>query len=290
MKPLLEHLPPEGEESFFAKAFDLPYFATPWHYHHEFELVLIVKSQGKRFIGNYVSDFQDGDLTFLGPNLPHLYRNTPAYYEQNPAFRAQSIVIHFLEDSIGKDFLALPQAKKLHGLFERSHQGMDILAETKRVVSRKMRELLQTQGMERLIRLLDILNLLADTTDYALISDPGIVGHNPLDTDRLDAVFGYILQNFNGEIRLEEVANLVHMTRTSFCRFFRERTKRNFSSFLADVRLDHAAKLLAESNSSIVQISYCCGYNNLSNFNRQFKEKHGLSPREYRHAYACITK
>jgi AraC-like DNA-binding protein len=287
MKPLLEHLPLEGEESFFAKAFDLPHFSTPWHYHPEFELVLIVKSQGKRFIGNYVSDFQDGDVTFLGPNLPHLYRNTPSYYEQDPLCRAQSIVIHFLEDSIGKDFLALPQAKKLHGLFERSHQGMDILAETKRVVGRKMRELIQTQGMERLIRLLDILNLLADTADYALISDPGIVGHNPVDMDRLDTVFGYILQNFDREIRLEEVANLVHMTRTSFCRFFRERTKRNFSGFLTEVRLDHAAKLLAESNSSIVQISYSCGYNNLSNFNRQFKEKHGLSPREYRHAYAC---
>jgi AraC-like DNA-binding protein len=290
VKPLLEHLPTQGEESFFAKAFDLPYFATPWHYHPEFELVLVVKSQGKRFIGNYVSDFQDGDLTFLGPNLPHLYRNPPAYYEQNPALRAQSIVIHFREDSIGRDFLALPQAKKLHGLFERSHQGMDILGETKREVSRKMRELLGTQGMERLIRLLDILNVLADTTDYALISDPGIVGHNPVDTDRLDAVFGYILQNFNREIRLEEVADLVHMTRTSFCRFFKERTKRNFSGFLADVRLDHAAKLLAESNGSIVQISYACGYNNLSNFNRQFKEKHGVSPREYRHAYAGSTK
>ena len=282
MKAVLEHLPPEGEESFFAKAFDLPYFGTPWHYHPEFELVLVVKSQGKRFVGNFVSDFQEGDLTFLGPNLPHLYRNGPLYYDQTPSFRAQSIVVHFLESSLGADFLALPQARKFHRLFERSRQGMDILAATRELVSEKMRSLLQASGMKRLIGLLEILDILADTNDYALISEPGIVGNNALDTDSLNSVFQYVLQNFYRDITLEEVANLVHMTRTSFCRFFRERTKRNFFSFLADVRLNHAAKLLVETKDSVVQISYASGYNNLSHFNRQFKEKTGLCPRQYR--------
>jgi len=285
MKPVLEHLPPEGEESFFAKAFDLPYFGTPWHYHPEFELVLVVKSQGKRFIGNFVSDFQEGDLSFLGPNLPHLYKNRPIYYEPASLLRAQSIVIHFSESSLGADFLALPQARKFHRLFERSRQGMDILANTKRLVSERMMRLLQTSGMKRLICLLEILDILADTTEYTLISEPGIVGNNTLDTDRLNSVFQYVLQHFYREITLEEVADLIHMTRTSFCRFFRERTKRSFSSLLADVRLNHAAKRLIESKDSIVGISYACGYNNLSNFNRQFKAKTGLSPRQYRQTY-----
>ncbi|HEX8548409.1 MAG TPA: AraC family transcriptional regulator [Cytophagaceae bacterium] len=285
MKPVLEYLRPEAEESFFAKGFDLPYFGTPWHYHPEFELVMIVKSNGKRFIGNFVSDFQDGDITFLGPNLPHFYRNGPSYYKGDPAFRAHSIVIHFLEDSLGKDLLALPQVRKLRHLFERSQQGIDILGDTKKKVCEKMMKLLQLSGMKRLICLLEILELLADTTEYKLISGPGIVGNNALDTDRLNSIFQFVLENYTREITLEEVANKIHMTRTSFCRFFKERTKRTFSSLLMDVRLNQAAKLLMESKESIVQISYECGYSNLSNFNRQFKGKHNMSPREYRQTY-----
>lgn len=287
--PVLEHLPLDTDESFFAKAFDLPYFGTPWHFHPEFELVLVEKSQGKRFVGNSVSDFMDGDLSLFGPNLPHLYKNPQHYYEKNSNLRAHSIVIHFLEESIGKDFLALPQSKKIKSLLELSQQGIDILGETRNIVVKKMRILLEAHGIDRLIMLIQILNLLADTKEYKVISAPGIIGHNKLDTDRLDKIFQYILKNYHREIELEEVANLINMTRTSFCRFFKERTKRNFSSFLMDIRLDNAAKLLSTTTKSVSDVSFCCGYNNLSNFNRQFKDKFKTPPRQYRNSYEVIT-
>ena len=282
MKPVLEHLSPEKEESFFAESFDFPYFGTPWHYHPEFELVLILESHGKRLIGTNVSNFQKNDLTFLGPNLPHIYKNPEAYYAQGSALRARSIVIHFLEKSLGLDFLALPQTHKIIRLFELSKQGMDITGKTKEQVILKMKHLLQVKGMDRLICLLNILNQLANTTEYNLISRPGIIGHNQVDAERLNRIFQFMLQNFSRRITLEEVADLVCMTRTSFCRFFQEHTKRTFSSYLTDIRLSHASKLLRESTSNIAQISYECGYSNLSNFNRQFKHNFLLTPKEYR--------
>lgn len=285
MKPVLEYLPLEGHESFFAKEFNLPYFGTPWHYHREYELVLVIESQGKRFIGNVVSEFNSGYLTFLGPDLPHLYRNSPDYYQNNSSFRARSIVIHFIERSLGLDFLALPQMKKVNRLFELSKQGMDIYGETKRKVVLKMEELLQTSCLQRLICLLEILNILADSTEIRLISEPGIVGYNAFETERLNLVFQYMIENFNEDIQLEDVASLIHMTRCSFCRFLKDRTKRTFSNLLTEIRLNHAAKLLVESKADVIQIAYESGYNNMSNFNRQFKKKFLMSPKKYKVLY-----
>jgi AraC-like DNA-binding protein len=287
MTPLLEHLPPEGGESFFAQAFDLPYFATPWHYHPEFELVLVARSQGKRFIGNSVSDFHDEHLTFLGPNLPHLYKNPSCYYDNNPDYRAQSIVIHFSEPSLG-GLMQLPQAKRIRHLFGLSSQGMDITGVTKKTIIRKMYDLLEVKGMARLILLLDILHRLSATGDYTLLSDPGIIGQNSSDTERLDKVFQYTFRNYEKDINLEEVAALVYMTRTSFCRWFSQRTKKTFFTFLNNMRLNQAGKLLIETDRSIADITYHCGFNNLSNFNRQFKAMFLQSPKAYRQVYSKL--
>lgn len=285
MKPMLEHLEPAHQETFFASNFDYPYFGTPWHYHPEYELVLVVKSQGKRFVGNAVSEFKDGDLTLLGPNLPHLYRNPPEYYCGDPSFRAQSIVIHFTEKSLGADFVSLPQLQKVRRLFELSGQGIDFFGETKQQVIQQMYRLLNTLGFRRLIILMEILDMLSETQDYKLISGPGIVGHNAFESERLNSIFQYILKNFDKIIKLEDVAARVHMTRSSFCRFFREHTKRSFSDFLIDVRLGHAAKLLVEGKETVTEVAFRCGYNNLSNFNRQFKRKFDLTPKQYRELY-----
>ena len=111
-----------------------------------------------------------------------------------------------------------------------------------------------------------------------------------MDVDRMGKVFTYILQNFHKEIRLEDVAGLAYMTRTSFCRYFQERTKRTFSSVLTDVRLNHASKLLIENNLRVVDVAYKSGYTNLSNFNRQFKNKFSFNPKEYQRVFLANLK
>ena len=100
-KPLLQKLPLTFGSSFLIDRFESPYFDTPWHYHEEIEIVLCDGGFGKKFVGNHVSDYAEGDLAILGSNLPHWYRADDACYQhQKPA----SIVIHFLNDCFGKDF------------------------------------------------------------------------------------------------------------------------------------------------------------------------------------------
>ncbi|MHA4845063.1 AraC family transcriptional regulator [Flavitalea antarctica] len=285
MKPVLEHLPREAEESFVVKGFDYKYFPTPWHYHPEYELVLVLESSGKRFIGDHISDFSAGNLAFLGPNLPHLYRNDSEYYASRSKLRARSIVIHFLETSLGNDFLSLPEAKSLRSLFSKSARGLEVSGKTHKIVSEKMQELISVTGMRRWLTLAEILLILAESRDCKYISHETIIGHNSKESERLNKVFEFVLKRFDTEINISEVARLVNMAENSFSRYFSQRTRKTFSGFVNEIRLSHASKLLIETQKSISEICFECGFNNLSNFNRQFLQMYGLSPLSYRKQY-----
>ena len=285
MKPVLEYLPREEEESFVVKFFDYDYYPTPWHYHPEYELVLVTESTGKRFIGDNIQNFGPGDLVLIGANVPHLYRNDPAYYQPQSALRAKSIVIHFLTSSLGEDFLALPACKKIRDLLNKSAMGLQINDQANAEVTKQMHALLELKGMPRFMKLLDILSTLAETNDKEYISNHLIKGENMKESERLSKVFDYVMKNFLSDITIAEVAALVNMAENSFSRYFSQRTRKKFSAFVNEIRLSHASKLLTDTDQSVAEICFGSGFNNLSNFNRQFKELYGLSPLLYRKQY-----
>src|SRR3954465_14392375 len=145
MKPHIQKLPLSKESSFVADKFVTPYFETPWHYHSEYELVLIIKGKGKRFVGNHVSDYNEGNLTFLGPNLPHLFRK-----EYNDE-QGGALVIHFMEEFLGTGFHLIPEMQKIKLLFEKSRMGIHIQGTTRDAIERLMKDIIKLRGMNRLI-------------------------------------------------------------------------------------------------------------------------------------------
>lgn len=282
---MLEHLPLEAASSFVVKYFDYAYYPTPWHYHPEYEIVLVTESRGKRFIGDKISDFDKGDLALIGPNLPHLYRNDPNYYLPDSSLRAQSIVIHFLESALGEGFLELPETLKIRKLLERALYGLDIKGETNRQVSERLYEMLDLNGFERLLKLLEILHIFSESDECLPISGAGMAGHNEQDNERINRVFEFVMQHFAEDIRVSEAARLVNMSDNAFSRYFRHRTRKTFSSFLSEIRLGHAGKLLVEEEKSVAEICFESGFNNLSNFNRQFREFYRFTPLQFRKQY-----
>jgi AraC-like DNA-binding protein len=285
MKPILEYLPLEAEESFVVKYFDYKYYPTPWHFHPEYELVLVTESMGKRFIGDRVTEFKPGDLALIGPNLPHLYRNDAEYYEETSALRAKSVVVHFLEKTFGDSFLKVPETKKLQALFSRSERGLHIVGETNKKVTRQLFELLNLTGFARWLKLLEILHALSESDEYEYISTHAINGKSALESDRLNKVMEYVTNNFSEQIYLIHMANLLNMTESSFSRYFKQRTRKSFACFITEIRLNHACKLLIEGNKSISEICFSSGFNNLSNFNRQFSKAYDVNPLTYRKQY-----
>lgn len=285
MKAILEHLPRASTESFVAMNFDYSYFPTPWHYHPEYELVLVTESTGKRFIGDDIREFGPGDLALIGPNLPHLYRNDPQYYAEGARLRASSIVVHFLPSSFGEGFIDLPEAAPILKLLQRSHLGIDVKGSANRLTRTMLGELVELTGMPRWLKLVEILQLLAGTEEYAAISRQPVKGLHENDGHRLNGVINMVMQSYHGDIRLEDAANLAGMTPPSFSRYFRQRTRKTFTNFVREIRLTHASKLLQEDLMSVTEVCFACGFNNVSNFNRQFRETYRMSPLAFRKQY-----
>lgn len=282
MKPALEHLPKEKDHSFVVKFFDYNYYPTPWHYHPEYEIVLVTESTGKRFIGDHIADFQPGNLAFLGPNIPHTYRNDDKYYQDDSELRAKSIVIHFTEASLGTDFLALPEARTITKLFERSLYGLDINGETNQRVSKKLYDIVSLSGLRRWLCLVDIFIDIAESKTTSPITQTPQIGYNEKESKRLCNVFDWITANFEKEISLSEAAHIAQMNENAFSRFFSSRTRKTFSGFVQELRLQKAAKLLVDNDMTVTEVCYECGYNNVSNFNRQFLNHYQMNPMKYR--------
>lgn len=283
MKPALEHLPRQKNESFVVKYFDYHYYPTPWHYHPELELVLVTESTGKRFIGNHITEFKPGNLALLGANIPHTYKNEEKYYQEGAQLRAKSIVIHFTRESLGNDFLKLPEAAHVNKLFEREAYGLDINGELNRSISKKLHDIVTLEGLKRWICLTEMLHeIAAAKKGLTQVCKQEYKGYNEKESNRLNNVMNWVMANLENELSLDAAAEIAEMNSNAFSRFFSMRTRKTFSAYIKELRLQKAATLLIESELPVTEICFDCGYNNISNFNRQFLDYYHMNPLKFR--------
>lgn len=267
----------ESAASFHVEENLIGSFDAPWHFHPEFELTQIIESRGKRFVGDHIEPFAQGDLVLLGPNLPHLWLNDPG------TKRAHAVVVQFLPSFMGPDFLKLPEAREVSRLLDKAGRGLHFRGKTAVAAGEAMRRLLKLQGMERLLQLLEILRTLASARYVRVLS--GAKFHPVLDTkaeERINRACRFIIGHFQEDIGLNEVAGAACMSPAAFSRYFKQLTGSNVIEFLTQTRVDAATRLLIETDQSVAEICYATGFNNLSNFNRRFRSIKGLSPSELR--------
>ncbi len=285
MNPVLEYLPRNAGESFVTRHFDYLYYPTPWHFHPEYELVLVTESTGKRFIGDAISEFKPGNLALISPYLPHHYRNDPKYYDRKSRLIACSIVVHFKEDSFGEHFFKLPESEKIQQLLNRSTKGLDVGGKTNKIIGKKLSDLVEAKAFDRWLLLLDILNTMSGSQDLSYICKEVITGQNSTETNRMNRVINFVVKNFNRDISLSEAASIAHMAENSFSRYFSQRTRKSFTHFVNEVRLNHATRLLSDTSKNITEVAMDCGFNNLSNFNRQFRKLYNQNPTTVRNLH-----
>lgn len=256
--------------------------------HVNFEIALIENCCGKRFIGDHIRDFEGAELVLLGSYLPHCWQ----YYKTlDPEKDPNAIVIHFFPDFLGKDLLKKPEAKQLNQLFEQASKGVLFKGETLVQAKKIMQKMLGAGGMARAALLLGLLDLLSNSDESETLSSPYYNQVNDLgDAQKMNKVFDYIFQNFYREISLKEVADTIPMSPSAFCRFFKARTNRTLIDFIKEIRIGHAAKLLLEGQHNVTEACFECGYNNLSNFNKHFKEVKNMTPRDFIRQYQKLLE
>ncbi len=295
MKPIYAK-PPLGSRAAFQVRKD--YFDvldTKWHYHSEYELTYINYPHGKRIAGNSIATFEDGDLVFYGPNLPHAWSHEPMIVEEetryNRGLSHNAIVIHFSESCFGESFFAIPEMSAIYAILKKSTRGLVVYGASRKRIAQWMGQLVDDTGSKRVILLLQILEELSTTKECSLLSSTGYWDNlNDHDAVRMSGIYEYIIQNFTKEIALEEIATQAHISPSAFCRYFKARTKRTLKEFVNDLRINYACQLLQENRHNITQICFEAGFNNISNFNRRFKEIKGITPQQYRTNILGISK
>lgn len=284
MRPQFHKLPLAANSSFLFMSWECEYFDKPWHFHKEYELVLIDNTEGTRFIGDHVSHFRDGDLVLIGPNIPHLFRNSEAYYK-NKGLVAKSIFTHFTDDFLGKSFFDLPEMNLVRRLLDKSSLGLEILGKANHQVRQKLIRMKKEQPTERLLTLLEILVFLSKSKDLKFILSCGFTAKNSYDTDRINIVLQFIMEHYTKEIYIEEIAAKLNMTVASFSRYFKHHTRKTFSNYVTEIRIGHACRLLLEENYNISEICYLSGFDSLTNYYRHFKKQVGVIPKEYKNRF-----
>lgn len=252
--------------------------------HLNFEIALIENCEGKRFIGDHTGDFKGSDLILMGGYLPHCWQ----YYGSVNSYQAPRVtVVHFFPDFLGKDLLEKPEARHLKELFHNASKGIRFTGNTLTTAKNLLEEMLVSKGLHRASLMLHLLDILAQSSEYSILATPGFnIVDNSADADKINLIYDYIFKNFKETISLSHVASLVNMNPAAFCRFFKAKTNRTLLDFIKEVRIGFAAKLLIEGTCNVSEACYSSGHNNLSNFNKHFKEIKGQSPRSFVKEYA----
>lgn len=258
-------------------------FTYPLHVHQEYELNFVEGCRGaRRIVGDSMEELGDYDLVILGGGLEHTWEQHNCYSDS-----IREVTIQFSPDLFGEVLLGKNQMASLRELFENSQNGIAFSMPAIMRIYKHLDDLLQTRpGFYRVIKLMELLYELSLEEDFHVLATSSFANVNhSADSRRVRKVEEYIRENFKQDIRLQTLADLVGMTTTSFSRFFKLRTGRTVSDYIIDIRLGHAARMLADSTTSVVEICYECGFNNVSNFNRIFKKRKGCPPTVFRTTY-----
>ena len=277
MKVFHFKIPKSGDEPLIYQEDIEVSFYDKLHQHEEIQISFIKKGEGVIFTGDTISQYKEGDILVIGSHLPHVFR-TDAHENETSIM----LTLFFTLDSFGKDFFKLSTFKNIHPFLENTKNGFIIKDAPKKVV-KCFNKLKKTDEYSRFLLFLEIVKWLSISENKPLsnyLYDKKITDN---EGKRMQTVFEYVMTNFQKNITLDEIASLANMTKNAFCRYFKVRTNKSFFQFLIEVRIESASKLLSSNSElSVIEIAEMCGFNNISNFNRKFKEIKQLSPLQYR--------
>ena len=283
MKYILKEITPLGKNDLFiANYWPDNQMDFPLHFHEDYELNLTLNVRGKRILGNLVEDFTEKDLVITTPNVLHCYKRDDAFLNT----RCEVVVIQFPKELPSWGIFDTDQLRDIRNMLCQPAPGLKFSEETAEAVRERLLRLPTVEGFEGVQLFLDILHELAcaDRTQVELIGVQCSDSSFP-HSRRINRIVQFVEKNYNRKISLEDVGEQVGMSASSVSRFFKKRTRHNFWDYLNGFRIDRAAQMMIETEHTISEISYACGFNNISNFNRVFRERIGTTPSDYRNKF-----
>ncbi|TVP51320.1 MAG: AraC family transcriptional regulator [Mongoliibacter sp.] len=259
------------------------HFYDKLHQHPQWQLTWIKEGKGQLMVGDYLGRFEPGNLFLFSANMPHVFRSDAEYFDPETEKESLGYTLFFDFDALGKDLLEVEEFTGLNYWLQQTRGSFKVEGHVKQYILNYLDGFQECQGLEKILAALKILQSLQETSVLqALNKLVPQKDYSETEGKRMGKVMSYILSKSQNPISLKEVADVANLSKEAFCRFFKERTGKTFTEFLIQVRMHQACQLLQESEWSISQIAYHCGFQNLSYFNRAFKKTQGETPKEFR--------
>jgi len=277
MKVLPFKIPKPKQEALVYQEDRQVYFYDQLHQHEELQISYIQKGGGTLVVGDSINTYNTNDVLIIGGNIPHVFRS-----DLEAASNSVMFTLFFTQEAFGNGFFQISDMEAAKEFFKRAQYGMKLSNNHQKIV-KLFTQLHKQSKIERIASLLKIIDQSLNL-EYSPLSS-FVYGKKYTDDEgkRMRAVFEHAMENYHNQITLEEVALKANMTKNAFCRYFKKRTNKTFFQFLIEMRIENACKLLYKnSEMSIATVSEFCGFQNITNFNRKFKELKGITPSQYR--------
>ncbi|MBO0322212.1 helix-turn-helix domain-containing protein [Muricauda sp. CAU 1633] len=261
-------------------------FDFPIHFHPEFELNFISNGKGvRRIVGDNLEEIDDIELVLVGPNLVHgweMHRCTSRDIHE--------ITIQFHDDLFDDKLLSRAIFIPIRDMFYRANHGILFSKKISTDIMPRILRLSKTANIDYFLELISILHDLANSRNQRLLSTNVSQLNDFENSKKIKKVYEYIQENYDRKVSLGEISDLVNMSVVSFNRFIKKRTGKTFIEYINDTRISYASRWLIETDLSIGEIGYKCGFNNMANFNRVFKKVKGTTPSLYRAEFIGIKR
>jgi AraC-like DNA-binding protein len=281
MKVFPFKIPKSNEEAFLYQEDRELVFYDKYHQHEEIQISLIKKGEGTVLVGDTITEYGKGDILIMGSNLPHVFRSE----ETENHTHSVMLTIFFSKNAFGKDFFDLPELKKTNGFFTDIKNGI-LIKDAPSPLKRKFEKFKKANSFDRFIIFFNLLKLFDVAPKQALSNSVYDKPFTDAEGKRMQMVFDFVMTNYQKNITLQEISEIANMTKNAFCKYFKVRTNKTFFQFLIEIRIERAAKLLIKNKElSVIEIAELCGFNNISNFNRKFKEIKKKTPFEFKNSF-----
>lgn len=283
MQPSLKSIGNDSGSSFKVEVVKQSFFYPYWHFHPEYEIMYVKKGKGIRYVGDDIQLFGPGDIILLGNQIPHLWRNDASYFGENNRYSSEAIVVYFDPEKWGKSFRELSEMKQLEMFFVKAKRGIRFTGNTRQVLVKMLNNLINTNGMSQLLVVMSLLDTMSKTNDFEFLASCSFSHvYQSDDMEIINRITDYMMKNYAEKISIDTLADLAHLSLTAFCRYFKARTNKTAGRFLNEIRIGHACNKLIYTKLPVNEICFEVGFNNMTNFNIQFKNIKKITPSDYR--------
>lgn len=291
MLPIFQKIEANINHSFYVEHMKFKFFPNPLQFHPDIELLLVIRGTGTRIVRDSIQRFSPGDLVLIGENVPHVWFSDKEYMQNDNSLSSEIVFVLFKKDVFGEQFWQLPESKNILDLIQLSQRGIKLEGDTRDKVISLMKLISKASGFKRISLLFSILEIIASKNEFQLLSSSSIREMtNRNDSNRLNKVYQYVVENYHQELTLEKAAAITNFSVPAFCRYFKKRTNKTFIHFLNEIRIMHACRILIEEEQSVASICYTCGYSSVSYFIKKFKEITGYTPLIYKKQFLDSNK